>query len=479
MRTVNKLSIALTAVLLSIMTGCEKSDSYMEGDDIVPSGYLVDIYESEYFANSEELVDYIDSLMALVLGNELANIFGLKIETELARVEFRNYLDVGINPDYSSKLAFELHRFRYRTVNPSGNPIILSGTLVMPNNTDDSRKYEMDHVSLFNEAMFVGKDIMPFRGVAGYFRVMYNSLVVVPDLQGYGITATLPKVDFAYINGCQSIDCEMAALEVVRLRGASLKKGYGTYLMGVSKGAFTTLSAHKYLETEAPAEKLKAVNPIGSVCSGAPSDISAMLDYYLNIGETNNIVALSIVVNSLYYASPDFFAGYKLEDLFSDKYNKSEYALKTYGCTLNELICSMELSYDELLDVCRKSGITSMADIFNSAMFNGDGSVNTSDKLYQTIKKAAECNNPMTGWTPSYCKCIIKHSIGDDVIPYQMAFDSYRKMSLYGRTVPNEKVIFKEGYLMGHILNSMKDELLLFMTKDPLSDCRDENPESF
>lgn len=456
MRIKNRLQIIFLAVLLSLTAGCRKNDC----SDIAPSGNLVNVVGSQYFAGSDDLKDFLKSRISMVTGTGIADLVMVKLSSELAKLELRNYLDVGVNPDNSSKLVFELHRFTYRTVNSSGSPIVLSGTLLMPNNTDSERQYEMDHVTLYNESMIFGSEYFPLRGIAGFCRVVYNSLVVFPDLQGYGSTCSMPAVDLACVNGRQSVDCEMAALELIRQRGVTLKKDYGTYLMGASRGGFATLSAQKYLETEASASLLKAVNPIGSITSSTPTDLSALLDYYLSLDKTENMIFVLAILNELYNSSPDLFSGYKLQDLFSDRYNAS---------TLNELICSKELTIEETQDLCAKSGIESMYHVLNASMFNPDSTVNTSSPLYLAIRHAAERNNPCSGWTPSICKCVMIHSENDDVVPYSIAYDSYQKLSLYDRLVPNDNVLFKTKTVKGHVLNTMMDQISFVMDKDPVS----------
>lgn len=463
--------IAVLAALAFITAGCGKDGlSPVVNANGVPEGYLVEITQSDCF-DADSLYGYIGSMPSPVIGFDIPALGKLaeKIYLKnLAELELRNYIDVGVDPDYRSKLRFERHRFTYNSTDAEGKPVLLSGSVFFPTNTDAMRRFEVRSLTMFNNPYLVPYD--SFAEISGLFvilRVLFNSAVVVPDLEGYGVTyGKRHPVDMGYnCVGHQAVDCELAAMELMAKRGVTMQKGYGTYNMGTSRGGFIAMSVHKFLETEASEAVRKAISLKNSYCTGVPFDTFGLLKHYAG-GTVPIQVMVANMVGSLYYSCPETFKGVSYNELFSDAYNSSDYALAEYGYTLNELMELMKLGYFEFNEVYEMSGIYGTNDMLSPRFFNEYGEVDMDSDLAGIIRKASEENDPSRGWSPQ-ADLLIKHSRNDDIVPFSFALEAYERLSVGDRGIPNRHVFLEETAVPGHLFSSLEDVLTIAGVEDP------------
>ena len=458
---------ALIFLPLLLAGACGKTDEpvspYIDTDIPVITGYLNEIIDSVHFSSSDGLFEYAARAienMDVFFPKEIMDLMYLQNKTELG---LRNYIDVGVNPDGTSKLHFELCNFTYRTVDVHGNPIMLSGSVAFPNNSDEERSYELNDITLYSSHYLLPHTLSPTEnGSPAMLRVMFNNMVVMPELQGnggsYGQVETADIV--ADVVARQSIDCELAALELVGKLGLKMGRDYGTYNMGASKGAFTAMAVQRALETTEVPDIRKAVNLKSSYCGCGPYDLSGALEYYCRMGgEMNFPWFVPVAVKNVFDSYRELFVGYGLPDFFTDSFNDAY--------TLLEAAVSQEFSWEELNSLFFEYGFTNIKSILNGRMFDASGMPDRKDSLYSLFDKCLQANNPACGWKPGV-PVLIAASPGDDFVPYGTTRKTYEQLAVGDMGIPNENVIWKEMTdNVGHIAAAELCLIDMLMYRNP------------
>ncbi|MBQ7279823.1 MAG: hypothetical protein IJR13_03735, partial [Bacteroidales bacterium] len=123
---------------------------------------------------------------------------------------------------YERNWQIESHTFYYQSVSSLGQPIMLSGRVTFPN-TIAREGHEVQSLSLVSH-YFLDKDLVPGHSLSAYsLRAIFNSAVIEPDYQGYGVAEGYPYCSFSFAaEAQQAADCIFAALEVMRQHGVTL-----------------------------------------------------------------------------------------------------------------------------------------------------------------------------------------------------------------------------------------------------------------
>lgn len=227
----------------------------------------------------------------------------------------------------------EAHRikFVYPTTDPWGNPISMSGTIVIPQNIYEG-KDASDGVLLFNHFTIFNKDEAPTRGyfqLEGFFManpLNINYIVIESDFYGFGATERFPQ---AYVqgtaNGNASLDCLLAARRILEERGFD----YGplTFNLGYSSGGFDALATQKQRDMEYSDQ----VTFDKTFAGGGPYDINEAYKQYVTVDSTayNAVLPLLMVATNetqqLGLSYDDVFYPYiadKVDEwILSKKYN--------------------------------------------------------------------------------------------------------------------------------------------------------------
>lgn len=462
-------TVLLGAALL-LLASCTKDELKPEiNSDGNPQGYLVETLESETYYDIEDFLKYI---CANGLGDRLglsAGIMELYYSGELAKLAARNYIDVGLNPDGSRRLQFERHSFSYRSTDSQGKPVVLSGIAVFPNNVEGSdRDYELDNITLFSTYHIdLSGDCPSLKGSQVMLRTIFNSMVVIPDFQGYGVSADMrhPYLEFNTL-ARQAVDCELAALELAKGLGVTTCKSYGTFNMGVSKGGATALAVHKYLETKASDSVRNVVRLKSTYCSSGLFDAAGMLRSEAEQRSIGSPWFPAMLVSSSFNANRDLFESYEVADFMSNGFNSFHTNINGENYSLMSMMESKRFTSDEIARKYRTNGFTSARQILSNRLLNGSG-VNVEDELYAKIKQISEKNNPMLGWDPDEAPILIEHSKMDDFVPFETTFSSYEKLKYMDDGTPNDLVEFKTTYIASHILSTADGVLRMITHKDP------------
>ena len=442
---------ALTAVTILALSCSKDFSDPVINDNGYPEGYLVETTEEACYASIDELVRYIAE-------SNLNDSFGISdlilkmyYSGEIASLAARNYIDVGINPDGSWKLQFERYNIKYRSTDAEGKPIVLSAAVIMPNNVPgSSRAYELDNITLYCDIYHdLNSDCPTIKGSPAMLRVLFNSMVVIPDFQGFGASygERHPYLE-SDVLARQAIDSELAAFELARKLGISTCESYGTYNMGVSKGGLAALAVHKMLETSEPENVRDLIRLKSTFCSSSPCDVNALLESCISERSLANPWILAMAMNSVYYSHKDLFAGYRLSDLMSDEFNGYHIMIGSTEYSLMSLMESAKVYNSELTRIYRKQNLNGAKQILASRLLNGS-SWNEEDELAKTVIDIYRQDDPSRGWNPQV-PLTIEHSRNDDLIPINSAFSAYERLKYYDFGASDNNVTFKEMVLLDH-----------------------------
>lgn len=463
------ISLVLTLTFLGFCSCSKDSVLPVVTQDGDPQNYFVAVTDSSLFTTIDDLVYYI----AQSNGDELGlstYILEALYSGQIYEIAKRNYIDVGITPEGDWKLQFERYNFTYNSVDVNGKPIVLSGAVIFPNNVPGtSRNYELDNITLFSP-YHVAKNssCVTMSGSPAMLRVLFNSMVVIPDTQGYGASYGTRQPYFeSAATARQAIDCELAAIELANMHKVGMCKTYGTYNIGSSLGAMTTMAVQKLLETTEPLAVRSLIRLKSSFCSCAPLDLNAVLKYHASNLIITNPMLLALVMNSVYYSNQNVFEGYTIENFMSNDFNMTHVRLGGVDYSLMSMMES--LKYDALTINAEYllNGLVSASTILSDSVYRGFAE-GRDNKLCNLIKQINDANNPALGWTPE-TDILIEHSQNDDYIPYSSTFGAYEKLK-YGKSgAENPKVNFNTLYVPTHIAACVEGMLTVLFTKDPVS----------
>jgi len=395
--------ITLAVISVSLLTSCSKDYPAPE-----PAGdkYLVDVLDLSYYETSSQFSNYIAS----VLSGDLNPVASSILFEIFYKGEFESLIEemYAAQDEPTQPCRLEKYVFTYKSVDVIGNPVTLSGTVIFPNIVSDVDTFTLDGISLYNSNWTNTKNSISQAGSPVFLRTLFNQVVVIPDYQGFGATSGTYFPSLLCYNELarQAVDCEMAALELVKKFGGNMKEGYETYVMGVGRGAAVSMATQKYLETFAPEDVRTAINLSSTYCCAGSYDNKELLNHYRENGGNAEFTVSAI--QNIYYANPDIFFEYKLSDFFSDEYNSGV------------------------------SDLSEVSQIMNPRFFRASGSFNFDEPLSKLFFKALERETTIIGWAPK-SHIFVEHSKLDDEVPYRLSRNSFTTLSYNGGAL-NHKV---------------------------------------
>ena len=280
-----------------------------------------------------------------------------------------------------------MHRIdiAYPTVDANGNGVRLSGSIVIPGNVYDGSS-PVDGVVLYNRYTQMQPECCPTQGFAeGEFVFMCNPLnpnwiLVESDFYGFGVTAD-HVADQYYVfgdaNGHASIDCLLAARQVLDERG--LSQGKYLFNVGVSSGGYDCLAAQRVRDMHYKDK----VNIDKTLAAAAPFDVERAFSEFIDKKDSTDqeFVLALIVFNSFNRHeklgfTPQQWLKEPLASKFDGWFNSARY---------NTL---------QLRDSVKSIGVTTLAEAMQPQLLD-----RSSDEFKRLIH-AIEARNLQNGWTP-------------------------------------------------------------------------------
>lgn len=329
----------------------------------------------------------------------------------------------------------------YPSLDPDGQPITLSGTILIPEEIWTGAAVSqgivmMNHYTKFNrdeaptisngelENMFMANPLKP------------NYIIVESDFYGFGATVRFPQAFLQGLNNARaSLDGLLAARQLLTEQG--IDYGQLCFNVGYSSGGFDALAAQKLRDMEY-ADRISFDKTFSG---GGPSDVrEAYRRYVINDSTAYNAVPLLLMVSTN-----------ETQHLGMDYAN----VFQPYICNrIDELILSKQFSS---WPVCDSIGREKKIHEILSPLYCDLGSEES--MAFQDILAGFNLTND--DWTPDTTQRIfLFHSRGDDYVPIQSARPmvsflkdkGFKPHIIPGKTnLQTNFVLTKEGHLKATI----------------------------
>jgi len=307
----------------------------------------------------------------------------------------------------------------YQSVDIQGNPIELSGYIVIPTSSKGGM-CTADHI-LFSTHYTMTKNTEvpslsdPFDALT--FTMSGNKPVMIePDYLGYGITAELGHPYLAPdIMSRNCADMLIASHQLLlEMNGLDVSQGsIPTYGIGYSQGGSIILAVQKYIETSPNiSDSLRQVIHYVRTCTGAgPYNPLATLSQYIYQDNLSMPCAAPLLVSGVVEAYPQIFDTIRAEDYFSDAFNQADILGMMRSCnyTIDELNAAIK----------RACGDNKMS------LMLSDEAKDMNSLLMQRLQKALGQCNLTCDWTPQ-ADIWFFHNTDDDVVPYLNTISAYK-----------------------------------------------------
>ena len=468
----NKINCALSrvsAVILAaalVFSGCQK-------DDINPNReydqYLVDVTGSEAYETAEEFTDYLSTTYMLSVPETAAKImFKLISWDDLLALSLKFYRELG-------KLdggEIERYTFTYNTTDVFGRPVVLSAGLMVPNTKAHDKQHTIEGITLYNN-FFAKASVTPsLMGSCMMERAAFNHAVVVPDYEGYGVDYGKhhhPYFEYAVL-ARQSIDCELAALELLKEIGVNVPENCPTYNIGISKGAPVALAVQRLMENSVSEKIAKKINLYDTFCSCGPYDIGPIARAYFDDPDGKPLYLSTLLVCSAYFSHPDIFKGYSPEDFFCENFNNTRVDYLGGNYSLFELAEKIiEEDYPKIIELYESQGIYTIQDVFAPSFFKEDGSVDYDCHLLNLLLEVMDKGQLSGGWSPK-SGVMLMHSVNDVLADYGVFTETFNNLKYNGTDEPNPYVTKWIDYIFDHDILSGIGIVCAMLMEDPAGD---------
>ncbi len=277
----------------------------------------------------------------------------------------------------------------YESVDLDGNPITLSGKVILPAKGPIKRYILVSHYTIASNAE-APSNTFSLEGLL----VKLGYALIIPDYLGYGITAgEIHPYLVMDITARNVIDMYKAVVPFMEAAECAPEHD-DIYLMGYSQGGAVTMAVQHEIEHHNESIKIRRV-----FAGGGPYDVKATYDRFVETNHASYPCAVPIMMqgmvvgNKLDLDMRELMAPYIYENLY-EWVNTKQY---TTG-QINEFLGTNKTS--ELL--------------------TEKGMDRTSQEVSE-LYKAMTNNSILTySWTPQ-APVFMMHSIDDDVVPYDNA----------------------------------------------------------
>lgn len=245
-----KLLLLLTGMVLSVCAGAKTIKITMADGS------------SRVFASAElESIEFVDDGTLIVttwdgkiidMGAATFDVVDIDDEAAITCITDTMYnLPLGSEPIERKVKKVDIV---YPSVDPQGNPMTLSGTILVPTDIWDA-KVKSDGIILVNHYTTAQKDLAPTKGAMGlenlYIANPYgmNYICVVSDFYGFGVTERYPQ---AFVQGTANGYASIHMLLVAREMLSKMGVDYGPLLfnVGYSSGGFDAMATQKVRDME-------------------------------------------------------------------------------------------------------------------------------------------------------------------------------------------------------------------------------------
>ena len=396
--------LPIIMLMMSVFVACTPDDDKQESSD-------------KESAKSYEVTSDMQLPMSLFLSNipeeyaafgeALAYAFTLRedaLEQALGNIDIQ--------------LGFRKVAYTYLSTDVKGEPITLSAAAFWLGYFDNDvwNDLKPDNICLMEHYTITSDAETPSNTFALEMFITGNSLTIMPDYIGYGVTKELPHPylhhDVCAIN---SIDALTAGYDLFGDNGeCGMAEGWKLYLAGASQGAGNAIAVHKYMDTHL--DLAAKWNFASSNCSSGPYSPVVTIDKYLTDGKVAYPVVFPLVMKTMFDSYPEIMSGFTEEMVYAQNYLevKAEIdnmlASKEHNtAVINQLFID---KVKKTIDADLADNEIYLVDILSSAMLDKESPI--CKAFYRCLEK----NDLTKGWTPIH-PMKLHYSPFDAVVPQE------------------------------------------------------------
>ncbi len=400
----NLLLLPIILLMMSVFVACTPDD----GVD-VPSG-------NDQSALTYEVKSDVQVPITLFLGSMPEEYAAFKEPLAQAFTMRENALEQALGTDI--QIGFRKMTYTYPSTDVKGNPITLSsaafwlGYFVNGTWTD----LQPDNICLMEHYTITSDDEAPSNAYALEMFITGNTLTIMPDYIGYGVTKDMPH---PYLNhdvcAINSIDALTAGYD---LFGDSVKngmaEGWKLYLAGASQGGANAIAVHKYMDTHL--DFAAKWNFAASNCSSGPYSPVATIDKYYSDGKVAYPVVFPLVVKTMFDSYPEIMGGFTEEMAYSENYLAARKEIEEMIASKKHNTAAINQVF---LDKVRKTVDNNLAadEIYLSDILSPE-ILDRDSPLCKAFYLCLEQNDLTKGWTPVH-PMKLHYSPFDAVVPQE------------------------------------------------------------
>lgn len=315
-------------------------------------------------------------------------------------------------------LGFRKITYLYPSTGVNGEPLTLSAVAFWLGYFDNGvwNDLKPENICLMEHYTITSDAETPSNGYSLEMFITGNSLTIMPDYIGYGITKDLPH---PYLNhdvcAINSLDALTAGYDLFNEMGKNgMSQGWKLYLAGASQGAANAIAVHKYLDTNL--DLAAKWNFASTNCSSGPYSPVVTIDKYLTDGKVAYPVVFPLVMKTMFDSYPDIMKGFTEDMVYSQNYLavKAEIDRMIAGkehntAAINELFIN---KVRKTVDANLADGEIYLSDILSPEILDKESPI--CQALYQCLEK----NDLTKGWTPIH-PMKLHYSSQDMVVPHE------------------------------------------------------------
>ena len=319
---------------------------------------------------------------------------------------------------YDIKMGFRKVAYKYPSTDVRNEAIDLSAAAFWWGYFADGvwNDLQPDNVCLMEHYTITSDAEAPTNSFAIEMFITGNTLTIMPDYIGYGITKDLPH---PYLNhdvcAINSIDALTSGYDLFDECGeCGLAVDWKLYLAGASQGAANAIAVHKYLDTHP--DMAAKWNFASSNCSSGPYSPVVTIDKYLKDGKVVYPVVFPMVIKTMFDSYPEIMGGFTEDMAYAQNY----LAVKAQ---IEDMIAGKKYNTDAInqvfIDKVRKSVDENLADneiyltdILSPEMLDKESDI--SKAFYRCLEK----NDLTKGWKPVH-PMKLDYSPYDVVVPQE------------------------------------------------------------
>lgn len=329
----------------------------------------------------------------------------------------------------------------YTSVDSHGNPLTLSGKVLLPADGKFDRYIIVSHYTIGSNKE-APSNAFPLEGMLcsmGY-------ALVIPDYIGYGVTANMPHPYLVMnLTALNVVDMYVAVKKYFDAAGIRPKYD-DIYLMGYSQGGATTMAV-EYMIEEFYNPYLLTDNPINIkrvFAGGGPYDVKSTYERFVTEDVADYPVAVPLVLQGMIKGnSLDLSISRMIQPWLCDKLDEWINSKKYTTAEINALIGTK----------------------VTSKMLTEIGMDVQSREVSELFKAMVENSIISYAWEPQ-APVYIMHSMDDETVTYLNATNAKQRWQ-------NANVIYNFGHYGGHVKTCLRFILTVKTLLD--EDRKDEN----